>query len=71
MCRAFEKALRDAGGNPSEVDYINAHGVSYAFKPDPSNQGDQKSAARTCQNEWRSVRPRPITGAFDGRVGRD
>jgi len=66
--RAFEKALRDAGVNPSEVDYINAHGSATPLN-DPIETKAIKKVLREHAKRVAVSATKPITGHLMGASG--
>jgi len=66
--RAFEKALRAARVNPSEVDYINAHGSATPLN-DPIETKAIKNVMRTDAKRVAVSATKPITGHLMGASG--
>ena len=55
--RVMQNALNDAGVEPHEVDYINAHGTSTHYNDKLETQGHQASLRRLAPTASRSARP--------------
>jgi 3-oxoacyl-[acyl-carrier-protein] synthase II len=66
--RALEKALRDARVNPTEVDYINAHGSATPLN-DPIETKAIKKVFREHARRLAVSATKPVTGHLMGAAG--